>query len=413
MSGRLSRFVVLLVLFFIGGCATPTNYSSHAIKYSDLMQNRPVQSSKNQRLSLPVRVGVIFVPKIQDNQRQYWPTDFSGTPGSISDEKRSLMKDLSVRCGNYDFIESVNLIPSEFLMSRANPSDLEYLKFRFGIDVIMYISLIQTQNVKRDLSAIGYLTGIGALGIKGEKCETNTWVDTVAIHIPTNSLMFRVSGTSRVESKSTPVNLSAQTKQDSRSGFKQACENLITNLDVQFQTYKTRIAKFPEDYEIAAKPGSGAPERPTCLSRFPYSLPLADTVLVKKTERRLYLKRQDQILKTYEISLGGNPVGPKVQEGDRRTPEGRYVLDWRKSNSSFYKSIHVSYPSKADMESARSRGVRPGGMIMIHGTPKHYEWTRFCPNERDWTNGCIAVSNRDMDEIWSVVPDGTPIEIHP
>ena len=140
----------------------------------------------------------------------------------------------------------------------------------------------------------------------------------------------------------------------------------------------------------------------------------ADYVVVKKAERKLYLYRGSEILKTYRIALGKQPDGHKTREGDSRTPEGIYTLDWRNPNSRFYRSIHVSYPSKTDHRDARERGDSPGGAIMIHGQPSNWvEKTSLLFNQDDWTEGCIAVQDHEMDEIWEAVEDGTPIEIIP
>jgi murein L,D-transpeptidase YafK len=139
----------------------------------------------------------------------------------------------------------------------------------------------------------------------------------------------------------------------------------------------------------------------------------ADLVLVNKSERKLYLKSGDKILKTWPVVFGANPVGHKQQEGDERTPEGRYLLDWKKSDSAFYKAIHISYPNEQDKKAAAERGVSPGGAIMIHGQPNGYGGLAFIMQRFDWTDGCIAVTNEAMDEIWEAVPGGTPIEIVP
>lgn len=140
----------------------------------------------------------------------------------------------------------------------------------------------------------------------------------------------------------------------------------------------------------------------------------ADFVVVKKSERKLYLYRGDEILKTYRIALGKQPDGHKKREGDSRTPEGLYELDWRNPNSRFYRSIHVSYPDKSDYRNAQERGDSPGGAIMIHGQPSSWvEKTKLLFKDDDWTEGCIAVQNHEMDEIWNAVEDGTPIEIVP
>jgi murein L,D-transpeptidase YafK len=139
----------------------------------------------------------------------------------------------------------------------------------------------------------------------------------------------------------------------------------------------------------------------------------ADRVLVVKSERQLYLMRGDAVLRKHRISLGQSPVGPKRQEGDNRTPEGDYVLDWRNPNSDFYMAMHISYPNDNDRREARRRGVDPGNMIMIHGLPNDSEPNLSDYLGEDWTNGCIAVSNQAMIDIWLSVKDNTPITILP
>lgn len=141
--------------------------------------------------------------------------------------------------------------------------------------------------------------------------------------------------------------------------------------------------------------------------------PQAQIVLVKKSARKMYLVRNGKALKIYTISLGKNPVGAKTRSGDNRTPEGSYTLDWRKKSSRFYRSIHISYPNREDRSLAMERGEDPGGMIMIHGTPDPYNRIGQELKKRDWTDGCIAVTNDEMREIWNIVPNGTPIYISP
>lgn len=140
-----------------------------------------------------------------------------------------------------------------------------------------------------------------------------------------------------------------------------------------------------------------------------------DRVLVDKSERKLQLLKNGKVIREFPISLGAMPNGPKVKAGDLRTPEGEYTLDWRNPNSRFYKSIHISYPNESDRRRAAQLGVDPGGMIMIHG--EHYLdslrqiYRRAA--RKDWTEGCIAMNNEHMDELWATVHDGTPIEIRP
>jgi murein L,D-transpeptidase YafK len=145
----------------------------------------------------------------------------------------------------------------------------------------------------------------------------------------------------------------------------------------------------------------------------PDSLCKADAVLVKKSERKLYLMKDGKVFKDYQISLGKVPQGAKLFEGDNRTPEGDYVLDWRNGDSIYYKSIHISYPNEEDLAFARVVGSYAGGDIMIHGIPDELEYPEWVYVEFDWTDGCIAVSNEAMDEIWNSVEEGTPIRILP
>lgn len=138
-----------------------------------------------------------------------------------------------------------------------------------------------------------------------------------------------------------------------------------------------------------------------------------DLVLVKKSERKLMLMSGGEPLKTYRIALGPKPQGHKQFSGDERTPEGRYLLDYKKDPSRFYKAFHISYPNEQDLETARRRGVNPGGNIMLHGYPEDGSEPEEIAGFFNWTNGCIAVPNAAMDEIFVVVEPGTPIDIQP
>ena len=146
---------------------------------------------------------------------------------------------------------------------------------------------------------------------------------------------------------------------------------------------------------------------------FAIEQPRAELVLVKKSERKMYLIQNDIPFKEYRVAFGANPEGHKQQEGDERTPEGKYILDYKKSDSAFYKAIHISYPNAQDLKRARAKGVNPGGLIMIHGQKNGYGWLGFITQSFNWTDGCIAVKNHEMDEIWTSVKKGTPIIIEP
>jgi murein L,D-transpeptidase YafK len=139
----------------------------------------------------------------------------------------------------------------------------------------------------------------------------------------------------------------------------------------------------------------------------------ADEVLINKGAHKLILFRYGRPMKTYRIALGRNPVGKKTREGDLKTPEGCYVIDGRNPDSRFYRSLHISYPNAEDEKEAAALGVSPGGDIMIHGLKNGKGWIGKRHRRQDWTNGCVAVTNSEMDEIWSAVPDGTPVTIVP
>ena len=139
----------------------------------------------------------------------------------------------------------------------------------------------------------------------------------------------------------------------------------------------------------------------------------ADKVLIEKKERRLTLLSKGEVIKTYKIALGGNPVGPKERQGDNKTPEGTYIIDSRNRDSGYHLSLHISYPNEKDKMRAKELGVSPGGDIMIHGIKNGLSWVGASHAEVDWTKGCIAVTDEEMEEIDKLVPNGTIVEIRP
>lgn len=138
-----------------------------------------------------------------------------------------------------------------------------------------------------------------------------------------------------------------------------------------------------------------------------------DRILITKSTRTMNLLSHGQVVTTYKVALGGQPVGGKERFGDHKTPEGLYVVDWKNAKSQFHLALHISYPNAADRERARKLGVDPGGEIEIHGLGAKYGWVGARHRETDWTEGCIAVTNEEIDEIWKLVPVGTVVEIRP
>lgn len=139
----------------------------------------------------------------------------------------------------------------------------------------------------------------------------------------------------------------------------------------------------------------------------------ADLVVVEKSKGTLILYKSGKTLATYHVAFGGDPKGPKQSEGDGKTPEGRYVLDSKNTQSGYHKAFHISYPNQSDIAKAKKRGVSPGGAIMVHGQKNGYGWASFITQRLNWTKGCVALSNSDLDDMWNRVDAGTPIEIRP
>jgi hypothetical protein len=155
---------------------------------------------------------------------------------------------------------------------------------------------------------------------------------------------------------------------------------------------------------IAAHPAVAAP--------LPHGIS-ADRLVIDKSERTLTLWWHGVALKVYRVALGGDPVGPKRRLGDERTPEGRYFVELRHDHSEFHRALHLSYPDAADRANARAARVKPGGDIEIHGLREGFDWVGSAHTLFDWTNGCIALTNSEIEELWRAVPKGTPVEIRP
>lgn len=145
----------------------------------------------------------------------------------------------------------------------------------------------------------------------------------------------------------------------------------------------------------------------------PESAKQADRIVIEKSKRTMTLMSGSTVLKTHKVALGGQPAGAKQRVGDHKTPEGLYIVDQKKAASQFHRALHISYPNARDKENARRLGVSPGGDIEIHGLGAKYGWVGAAHRQMDWTDGCIAVTNEEIDEIWPLVAVGTPVEIKP
>ena len=176
----------------------------------------------------------------------------------------------------------------------------------------------------------------------------------------------------------------------------QGKENEIVTLQKKMEALEKKIEALDQKFfDYATQKGS------------------VDRILIEKSARRLMLISQGEVLKSYNIALGGNPIGPKERQGDNKTPEGTYVIDGRNKDSRFHLSLHISYPNERDKNRAKELGVSPGGDIMIHGIKNGFSWAGDAHKEVDWTKGCIAVTNEEIEEISKLAPNGTIVEIRP
>jgi len=185
-------------------------------------------------------------------------------------------------------------------------------------------------------------------------------------------------------------------------------DKLITTQQTQIETSRQEV-KGKENEIVALQEKIEALEQKI----FALRTEPADKVLIKKKERRLTLLSNNEVIKTYKIALGGNPIGPKERQGDNKTPEGTYIIDSRNRDSGYHLSMHISYPNDKDKMRAKELGVSPGGDIMIHGIKNGLSWVGASHAEVDWTKGCIAVADEEMEEIYKLVPNGTIVEIRP
>jgi tetratricopeptide (TPR) repeat protein len=207
------------------------------------------------------------------------------------------------------------------------------------------------------------------------------------------------------------------------SGYRQDSEMMIFSInnvaikDKTITSQQTQIKILQQDVKSKENEISTLQKKIEALEQKVFAIATqkgtADRIVIEKKQRRLKLISKGEVIKTYKIALGGNPNGPKVRQGDNKTPEGTYVIDSRNNESSYYRSLHISYPNERDKKRAKELGVAPGGDIMIHGIKKGFSWVGDSHTEVDWTKGCIAVRDEEIEEICKVAPIGTIVEIRP
>ncbi|MFS1524527.1 rhombotarget lipoprotein [Microbulbifer sp. 2304DJ12-6] len=222
----------------------PSHYSSSAVQYLYPDQDDYIETPDIPRLSLPLKVGIAFVP--EGNKKSQTLTER---------DKLELVNKVSKNFKNHDFVKSIEIIPSAYLREKGSFANLDQLRTVYGIDVIALLSYDQTQFTDEGLASITYWTLVGAYMIPGEKNATNTMLDASVYDIQSRKMLFRAPGISHIKSKATPINLSEQLRIDSLESFKEASGQLVTNLEVQLDLFKDKVKELPTDYQITHKPG--------------------------------------------------------------------------------------------------------------------------------------------------------------
>jgi rhombotail lipoprotein len=233
------------VLFLMAGCALQDNHNkSSVVEYLYPEQQGVIVQPETPLLGLPLRVGVAFVPE-----------GGRGRGVLTERDKMELMKEVSDYFKKYDFIKTIELIPSAYLTPKGSFTNLNQIQNMYGIDVIALLSFDQTQFTDEGLMSITYWTLVGAYVVPGEKNDTHTMVDAAVYDIWSKKMLFRAPGISRIKSHATPVNLAEQKRLDSQQGFAEASKDLVSNLEIQLELFKEKVQESPADYQVVHKPG--------------------------------------------------------------------------------------------------------------------------------------------------------------
>lgn len=247
MNLRRSCGMILSLMAAAGlaaGCvSTSRRHSSSVVQYLYPEAKNQVETPAVPVLALPLKVGIAFVPETEGREHHLTETD-----------KMDLMKQISTHFKKYDYVKSIDLIPSAYLVKDGSFANLDQIRTMFGIDVIALVSYDQAQFTDEGIASITYWTLVGAYIIPGEKNDTHTMVDAAVYDIASRKMLFRAPGTNHVKSHATPVNLSEQLRRDSLESFKLASQDLIVNLDLQLDLFKDKVKESPQDYQIVRKP---------------------------------------------------------------------------------------------------------------------------------------------------------------
>jgi len=235
---------IALINTLIGCTIRATHHKSSVVQYLYPNKKEYKENPSIPLLSLPLKVGAAFVPETLSNHQNFTEKD-----------RMELMKEISSHFKKYDFVKSIDLIPSAYLTPKGGFENLDQIHTMYGIDVIALISYDQTQFTDEGFTSIAYWTLIGAYMVRGEKNDTHTMVDTSVYDIKSRKMLFRAPGISHIKSKATPINLSKQIRTDSLNGFKEASKDLVAKLDEELVRFREKIKEEPQDIKVIHKPG--------------------------------------------------------------------------------------------------------------------------------------------------------------
>jgi rhombotail lipoprotein len=233
-----------------------TQRSSSVVQYLYPDTKGYIETPDIPRLELPLRVGVAFVPEDTIKSHGWFITENMAQGQSLTErDKMELMEEVSKHFKKYDFVKSIELIPSAYLSKKGSFANLDQIRTMYGIDLIALLSYDQTQFTDEGMASVTYWTLIGAYIIPGEKNDTHTMVDASVYDIQSRKMLFRAPGVSHINSKATPINLSEQLRVDSMESFKEASADLVTNLELQLEMFREKVKEAPDEYQIVHKPG--------------------------------------------------------------------------------------------------------------------------------------------------------------
>lgn len=263
---KIGNYCLLLILVFIlGGCASQSRFYSSSVDYLYPGKTDPIEKPAIPVMKIPMRVGIAFVP--EESNRRYTSGFWQGISGSsresefvlIEKQKTELMQQVVNHFKKYEFIGSIEIIPSAYLKPQGSFANLDQIRTMHNIDAIVLLAYDQVQFTDEGAASLLYWTIVGAYTIPGEKNSTNTMMDAVIYDIKSRKMLFRAPGVSQVKGLATPVNLAQELREDSLESFNLAAQDMIKNLDLQLASFKEKIKENPEEYKVVNRPGySGA-----------------------------------------------------------------------------------------------------------------------------------------------------------